>query len=80
MQLKNFLFKEKNNVSFSKRLDFYAFVKSTEFKIRGVTIGIAAKWKLHLCLFLLNPKYYHSLDLPPPPPPFLKGGGELNFD
>ena len=59
MRLKKFLFEQKN-VSFSRHLDFYAFLKSSEFKICDVTIGIATKWKLHLFLFLLNPKYYQN--------------------
>ena len=50
----------KNNASFSGYLDSYIFVKSTDFKIYDVTADIAAKWKLQLCLFLLNTKYYQT--------------------
>ena len=35
-------------------------VKSTDFKTCDVIIGIAEQWKLHLCLFILNPKYYQN--------------------
>ena len=33
--------------------DFCVFMKSTDFKI-------ATSWKLQLCLFLLNTKYYQN--------------------
>ena len=34
-------------------------MRFTDFEICDVIIiGIATYWKLHLCLFLLNPKYY----------------------
>ena len=36
------------------------FVKSTGFIISDVIIGCAAKWKVLLRLFLLNPKYYQN--------------------
>ena len=39
-------------------LDFCVFVKSTDFKICDVITGIAGQWKLHLCLFPLNPRSY----------------------
>ena len=45
-------------VSFSRCLDFCMFVKSTDFKICDVIIGIG-NWKLHLSLFLSHPNYYH---------------------
>ena len=48
------------NVSFSRYRDFYVFVKFTNFKICDVTISIATYWRLHLCFFLLNPKYYRN--------------------
>ena len=51
----NFLFEDK--IIFRSR-DICVFVKSTNFKICDVIIGIATQWKLHLCLFILNPKYY----------------------
>ena len=41
-------------------LDFCVFVKSSDFKICEVIIGIATYWKLNLCLFLLNSKYYQN--------------------
>ena len=47
----------KNNVWFSRYLDFCVFGKSTYFKFCDFIIDIAAYWKLHFCLFLLNPKY-----------------------
>ena len=50
----------KNNVLFSRYLDFCVFEKSIDFKICDVTIDIATQWKLHLRLFLLNPKYYQN--------------------
>ena len=56
----NFFIWRNNNVSFLRYLDFCVFVKSTDFKIRGIIISIATKWKLHLCLFLLNPKSYKN--------------------
>ena len=37
-----FLIWRKNNISFSRYLDFYAFVKCTDFKICDVIIGIAS--------------------------------------
>ena len=48
------------NVSFLRYLDFCVFVKSTDFKICDVIIGIATQCKLHLCLFLLYCKYYQN--------------------
>ena len=42
---------------FRSRDIFVFFVKSTYFKICDVIMDIATGWKLHLCLFLLNPKY-----------------------
>ena len=36
-----FLFEEKNNISFSRYLDYFAFVKWEDFKICDVIIGIA---------------------------------------
>ena len=56
----NFFIRRKNNLSFSRHLDFCVFVKSTDFKIRDVNISIATLWKLHLYLFLLNPKSYQN--------------------
>ena len=55
----NFIFEEK--VMFGS-LDICIFVlgKSTNFKMLDVNIDIAAYWKLHFCLFLLNPKYYQN--------------------
>ena len=50
----------RKNVSFSRYLDFCVFVKSTDFKIGHVIISIGTKWKLHLYLFLLNPKSYKN--------------------
>ena len=35
-------------------------MKSKDFKICDVIIGIATYWMLHLCLFLLKPKYYQN--------------------
>ena len=52
-----FLFEEKNNVSFSRYLDFCVFVKCTDFKICGVIISIDT---LNLGLFLLNPRRYEN--------------------
>ena len=49
----NFFIWKKHNVSFSRYLDFYVFVKSKDFKIRDVIISIATKWMLHLSLFFL---------------------------
>ena len=48
----------KSNVSFSRYRDFCVFVKCKDFKICYVIISIATSWKLHLYLFLLNPKSY----------------------
>ena len=48
----------KNNVSFSRFLDFCAFVKSTDFKVCDVIISIATWWKFTLSLnsfWILNP-------------------------
>ena len=39
---------------FLRHLDFCVCVKSTDFKIYDIIIGIATQWKLHLSLFLLN--------------------------
>ena len=58
VQWMNFFIWRKNTVSFSRYLDFSVFVKCTDFKICDVIKSIATKWKLHLCLFLLNPKTY----------------------
>ena len=49
-----------NKVWFSRNLDFCVFVKSTNFKICDIIIGITTYWKLLLCCFLLNPKYYQN--------------------
>ena len=38
-------------------LEIYVFVF---VKFTDVIIDIATEWKLHLCLFLLNPKYYQN--------------------
>ena len=35
-------------------------MKPADFKICDVIISIAAQCKLHLCLFLLNPKPYQN--------------------
>ena len=43
-QLMNFFIWNKNNVSFSRYLDFRVFVKSTNFKICDVIISTAAWW------------------------------------
>ena len=56
----NFFIWRKNNVSFSIYLDLCVLEKSTNFKICDVIIGIATKWKLRLCLFLLNPMCYQN--------------------
>ena len=53
----NLLIWRKNHALFSRYLDIYVFVKFADFKICDVTIGIATKWKLQLCIFLLNSKY-----------------------
>ena len=53
-----FLIWRKNNISFTRYLDFYAFVKSTDFKICDVIIGISTYWMPCLCLFLLKHKYH----------------------
>ena len=53
-------FWRKMNILSWRNLDFCVFVKSADFKICDITIGIATKWKLHLCLFLLNPKNYQN--------------------
>ena len=39
---------------------FLCFGEITDFKICDVIIGVATSWKLHLYLFLLNPKYYQN--------------------
>ena len=39
---------------FLRHLDFCVCVKSTDFKIYGIIMVIAIKWKLHLSLFLFN--------------------------
>ena len=44
----NFFIWRKNNVSFLRYLDFCVYVKSTNFQICDVIIGIATKWKLRL--------------------------------
>ena len=56
------------NVSLSRYLDFCVFVKSTDLKIYDASfmmitmlISIATLWKLHLRLFLLNPKYFQNV-------------------
>ena len=59
VSLMNFFIWRKN-VSFSRYLVFCVFIKSTNFKICDVIIDIAAWWKLHFCLFLLNPTYYQN--------------------
>ena len=46
-------------VSFSRYLNFWRFGKPTNFNICDV-INIVTQWKLHLCLFLLNPIYYQN--------------------
>ena len=59
MLLMNFLFEEK--IAFHSRyiyLGFCVFVKFKDSKICDVIIDITTKWRLHLCLFLLNPKDY----------------------
>ena len=56
----NFFIWNKNNVSFSKYLDFCVFVKSRNFEICDVIISIATYRKLHLYLFILNPKSYQN--------------------
>ena len=53
----NFFTRRKNNASFLRYLDFCVFVKSTDFKVYDVIIGIAMEGKLKFRLFLLNPKY-----------------------
>ena len=58
VQLMNFFIGRKNKVSFLRYRDFCVFVKPADFKICDVIISIAAKCKLHLCIFLLNPKSY----------------------
>ena len=57
-----FLFK-KNNVSFSRYLDFCIFVKSTDLKICDAIIGISSQWKLYLCVFLLNLLKYYQIEI-----------------
>ena len=57
----NFFILAKNDLSFPTALDFCVFVKSRDFKICDMIIGIAIYWKWHLYLFLLNSKYYHIL-------------------
>ena len=58
--LMHFFIWRKSNALFSRYLQFCVFVKSTDFKIGDVIIGIAALRKLHLRLFLLNPTYYQN--------------------
>ena len=58
--IKDFFIWRESDVSFSRYLDFCAFMKSTNFKICDVIIDIAPWWKLHLRLFLLNPTYYQN--------------------
>ena len=58
--LTNFFIWRKNNLSFSKHLDFCVFVKSTDFKICDVIIDIATWWKLHLCLIWSNTSVLHD--------------------
>ena len=36
----------------------FVYSSNSDFKICDVIIGTATYWKLHLCLFLLNTKYY----------------------
>ena len=60
MWLINFFIRRKNDVLFSRYLDFCVFMKSIDLKICDVIIGIATLWKLHLCLFPLNRKYYQN--------------------
>ena len=55
-----FFYLNKKYVSFSRFLDFCVFVKSTHFKICDVIISIDTQWKLHLRLFLLDPKSYQN--------------------
>ena len=57
-QLMIFFIWRKDNALFSRYLYFRVFVKPTDFKICDVIICIATWWKLHFCLFLLNPRYY----------------------
>ena len=57
-QLMIFFIWRKDNVLFSRYLYFHVFAKPTDFKICDVIRCIATWWKLHFCLFLLNPKYY----------------------
>ena len=60
VKLMKFFIWRKNNVSFSKFLNFCVFMKYTDFKICDVIISIAMQCKLHLCLFLLNSKSYQN--------------------
>ena len=49
------LFEEKNNMSFSRYLDFWIFGKSTTYKTSNVIIEIASNQKLHFLFFrILN--------------------------
>ena len=52
VQLMNFFIWRKNNILFSRYLDFCVFVKSADFDFCDVIISIAA--------FHLNPKYYQD--------------------
>ena len=58
--LEPLLFTCRKNVLLLRCLDFCIFVKSTDFKTYEVIIGIVTYCKLHLCLFLLSPKYYQN--------------------
>ena len=60
VKLMTFFIWRKSNVSFSRYLHFCVFVKSTDFKICDVIVGIAKLWKLHLYLFLLNSTYFQN--------------------
>ena len=55
----NYFLKDKN-VLLLRYLDFRVFTKSKDFKICDVIRGAATCWKLHLCLFFLNSKYYQN--------------------
>ena len=54
------IFGNKVALDVSRYINFCIFVKSTDFKTCDVTTDIATSWKLHLCLFLLNLKYYQN--------------------
>ena len=52
--INEYFYLKQNNVLFSRYLDFWIFVKSTELKSSDVIIGIDTKWKLPLGLFLFK--------------------------